>query len=282
MTRSVDVRFVCLLVLCTLAGALVATPAYSQQTPDAQQTTEDDRMLQLAEPDYRVIAVATTMLLPKHGWSFDLTHRFNGNLANGSFAENAKSLFGIDQGATIGIEFRYAFFSRVQTAAYRTSFDRTIQIHGKYDLIRQSGPSPVSVSPLLSVEGIDNFTDDYAPAAGAVVSRTVGDVLAMYVAPIAVHNSAARIGVMRNTFLLGLGGRYRIRPTVYLVGEVSPRLAGYQPGDPLFGFGIEKRAGGHMFQLNFTNGSATTYAQVARGGFPDSLFMGFNLARKFF
>ena len=33
---------------------------------------------------------------------------------------------------------------------------------------------------------------------------------------------------------------------------------------------------------HFTNTSATTYAQVAKGGFTDSLFMGFNLARKFF
>jgi hypothetical protein len=81
---------------------------------------------------------------------------------------------------------------------------------------------------------------------------------------------------------MGIGGRLRIRPTVYVAAEFSPRLAGYQPGEPHFGFAIEKRAGGHMFQLNFTNASSTTYAQVARGGFVDSLFLGFNLARKFF
>src|SRR5262245_23952284 len=144
MTRSVDVRFVCLLGVCALAGSLFPTPVHArqppgtQQTSDAQQTqapqstTEDDRLLQLAEPDYRVINVPTTSLLPKRGWAFDLTHRFNGNLANRSFADNARSLFGIDDGATIGLEFRYAFVRRVQTAAYRTNFDRTIQIYGKY------------------------------------------------------------------------------------------------------------------------------------------------------
>jgi hypothetical protein len=81
---------------------------------------------------------------------------------------------------------------------------------------------------------------------------------------------------------VGVGARIRLRRTVYVVGEVSPRLECYAPGRPELGFGIEKRAGGHLFQLNFTNTFATTYGQVARGGFPDTLFLGFNLARKFF
>jgi hypothetical protein len=37
-----------------------------------------------------------------------------------------------------------------------------------------------------------------------------------------------------------------------------------------------------MFQLNVSNGQGTTFGQVARGGFTDSLYLGFNLARKFF
>ena len=47
-------------------------------------------------------------------------------------------------------------------------------------------------------------------------------------------------------------------------------------------FGIEKRVGGHAFQLNFSNSQLTTFAQTAQGGLPDSLFLGFNLTRKFF
>ena len=81
---------------------------------------------------------------------------------------------------------------------------------------------------------------------------------------------------------MGLGTRVRIRPTVYLAAEVSPRLSGYKPGSNQFGFAIEKRAGGHMFQLNFTNTSGTTFAQIARGGAPHSLSLGFNLSRKFY
>jgi len=289
------------LVLClstcfvfTAAISSAATPQASidGQAPGAAAPSatiaqaaqeEDDAILQPAEPEYRLINLPTTMLLPKYRMSFDLTHRFEGNLAVGSFLDNLKTLFGIDQGATIGLEFRIAVARRVQAAVYRTSSDRTIQFHGKWDAVRQSGPSPVSASALLSIEGTDNFTDDSrSPALGAAVSYLVGETAGLYATPIWVHNVAPGLGVTRDTFFVGVGTRVRIRPTVYVTAEVSPRLAGYQPGPPVYGFAIEKRAGGHMFQLNFTNTSSTTYAQVAKGGFTDSLFMGFNLARKFF
>ena len=48
-------------------------------------------------------------------------------------------------------------------------------------------------------------------------------------------------------------------------------------------FGIEKRAGGHSFQLNFSNGFGTTMGQLARGGTGnDDWYLGFNISRKFF
>lgn len=87
---------------------------------------------------------------------------------------------------------------------------------------------------------------------------------------------------MRDTLFVGAGERVPIWPTVYVAAEVSPRLSGYAPGTSQFGFALEKRAGGHMFQLNLTNSPGSTFAQVARGASPRSLSLGFNLSRKFF
>jgi hypothetical protein len=97
-----------------------------------------------------------------------------------------------------------------------------------------------------------------------------------------VHNVAAATGVMRDTGIVGVGGSVRVRPALYLTAEVSPRLGGYVIGDAEYGFGVQMRVGGHVFDLTFTNGQGTTFAQMARGGNPDSLYFGFNLARKFF
>ncbi|MGH9200507.1 MAG: DUF5777 family beta-barrel protein, partial [Vicinamibacterales bacterium] len=86
-----------------------------------------------------------------------------------------------------------------------------------------------------------------------------------------------------DTVVMGLGARLRILNNTYLVAEGTPRLAGYRPGDALLSIGIEQRAGGHVFQLNFSNGLGSTLAQVARGASSSNdWYLGFNLSRKFF
>jgi hypothetical protein len=250
------------------------------------QTSDDDAAFQPAEPDYRIINLPTTLRLPEHKSSFELTHRFNGDLRRGDFGDQASSLFGIDQGATIGFEYRFAPIRRVELIAYRENYDKTIQISGKWDALHQGGERPLSVSGLLSIEGGNNFRDRFATSAGATISRQIDDRAALYAVPMFVHNVTplfAQIsGVKDNTFYLGLGGRVRIRPTVYVSAEVSPRLAGVTANTAEYGFAIEKRAGAHVFQLNFSNSTLSTFAQTGAGGIPGSLFMGFNLTRKFF
>jgi hypothetical protein len=258
-----------------------AAPATPPQTED-----DDAAVLDPAEPDLVTINLPTTMRLPLHKGNFRLNHRFAGNLRTGTFSEHASNLFGIDQGAIIGFEYRIAVLPRLQAAAYRSSFDRTIQLHARYDVFRQHGALPVAVSGIVSIEGTNNFQEEFAPAVGVVISRTVARRIAAYVTPMWVDNTAASLGGIthehRSTFYTGIGGRVRVLSTVYLVGEITPRLNGYAPDEVEYGFGIEKRVGSHMFSLTFTNTFGTTFAQLARGGTANSLYLGFNLARKFF
>ena len=279
---------VCLLAVLSFATPVRAqTPPSSAPLPNTEQAPpapvgEDAAALQLAEPEYRLINLPTTLMIPARKMSFDLTHRFGGNLAQNSFQEDLETLFGLDDGAAIGLELRYGVMNRVQAAVFRTNIDRTIQFHGRWDTLRQGENMPVAASLLLSIEGNDNFADEYTPAVGAVVARRMGDRGAVYASPVWVHNSVFRLDEVRDTFMVGLGGRIRLSPSVYVTAEVTPRFAGYQPGPAEYGFAIEARAGGHMFQLNFTNTFSTTLGQIARGGNTDSLYLGFNLARKFF
>jgi len=268
---SIGVLTIALLAPCS-ARAQSAVPAGDQ----------DDAALVLAEPDFRVLNLPSTLRLPRGGSSFQLTHRFNGNLRQGSFSENASNLFGLDQGAVVGFDYRFGIARHLQAAVYRSAIDKTFQFSGKYDAVRQHDSIPVSLSALLSVEGTDNFQERYSPALGAAVSRMVADRLAVYATPVWVHNTAAILNLERDTVFVGIGGRVRVSSTVYLVGEVAPRAGGYRPDQAAYGFAIEKRAGGHVFQLNFNNGQGTTLGQLAHGGFADSLYLGFNLARKFF
>jgi hypothetical protein len=280
--------FICAPAHAQVAGDATDPPAATVPPPAAavSQTAaddDDDAVLRPLEPDFTLINLPTTLPLPLHKGNFRLTHRFNGDLRRGDFGDQASSLFGIDEGATIGFEYRVAVVKHVEAAAYRTNFDRTIQFYGKYDAFHQHAAMPLGFSALVSIEGTNNFRQQYAPAIGASISRDVANIVAVYAVPMWVHNTAAGTGVTRDTGMVGLGANLRLRPTLFLTGEVTPRVAGYVIGDAEYGFGISKRVGGHVFDLTFTNTTqGTTFAQLARGGFPGSLFFGFNIARKFF
>jgi len=261
----------------SLIGILLAVvPAHAQGQP------HDDAAIDLAEPDFALVNLPTTLRLPARGGNFHLSHRFNENLRNDSFADQASSLFGLDQGANIGLEFRYGVVRHLQAIVQRTSVSRTIQFSAKYDAWHQGHSLPLSISGVVSVEGDNNFREHYAPAVGAVVSRTFAGRVAAYVAPVFVANTSTGDQSRRNTGFVGTGVNLRVLSTVYLVGEVSPRVGGLVIGDAAFSFAVEKRVGAHTFGLTLANGAATTYRQLSHGGVPQGLYLGFNLSRKFF
>ena len=135
----------------------------------------------------------------------------------------------------------------------------------------------------MSLEGANNLRDQKTGTFGLLVSRKLARVAAVYAEPMFLVNSNHLDTGDSNTAMIGLGGRISIRPSTYVVAEVTPRLAGYRPGVAQGSFGLEMRAGGHTFQINFSNGLGTTPGQIARDGVSgDSWFIGFNISRKFF
>ena len=281
-TTMVPTAFYLTCVLVLFAAAPAQAAQATQPPPSAPAAPNNGPQPGPVEIDYRLVNLPTTVPLPRLRSNFQITHRFAGNLERGGVGFQLSNLFGIDQGAMVGFEYRLAIVPRVQAAIYRVTLDKTFQFHGQFDAWRQGATLPVSISAVVSVEGVDNFQDQYAPAVGAVFSRTFANVVAAYAAPMWVDNTAAVLGVDRSTAFLGLGVRLRVRPSLFVVGEVAPRMDGYAPSDPEFAFALEKRMGGHVFQLNITNTTGTTYGQTARGGVPDTLHLGFNLSRKFF
>jgi len=220
--RSIVFSAVALFTLLTSAVAAqevksVSDASRSEPALQSDATTaddNDDRSPVLAEPDFRVLNLPSVLRLPVRGSNFQLTHRFNGNLRRGSLGGNAGNLFGLDQGAAVGFEYRFGIVRHLQAAVYRTAIDKTFQFYGKYDAVRQGDSIPVSLSALVSVEGADNFQERYSPAVGLVVSRMAGDRLAVYATPVWVHNTAALLNVNRDTVFVGIGGRLRVRAAV--------------------------------------------------------------------
>jgi hypothetical protein len=282
-------------VILLLALAFAFTPL-----PAAAQEDDPDLDFSISQPDFTLVALPTTLRLPRFKSAFRVTHRFGRPLGDGDLGDLAGDLFGLDSGARIGLEYRFGVMRGLEAGIHRTS-DKAIEFFSQYNLWQQGESRPVGIGVLASIDGTSNFgascetsapdgscafRSSYSPAFGIALSRSLGNRGAIYVEPIWVNNSNPQPEELvddNSTFMVGLGARVRIRPTVYLVGEVVPRVAGYDPGVNHGTFGIEKRAGGHTFQLNFSNSFATTMGQLARGGFTnDDWYLGFNISRKFF
>jgi Membrane bound beta barrel domain (DUF5777) len=282
---------------CALLTLAVAAPALAEDPPPAQggaaqsqgappkapavEPDDPDLEVNLAQPDFMLSALPTTLRLPRNRMVFRLTHRFNEPLGEAGIGD----LWGMDSGAIIGFEFRYGVIPGGQVGFYRTS-DRTIQFFSQYDVFRQTAKMPVGVAAFGSVEGTDNFTDKYSPGLGAIISREMRTRAAIYAHPFWVNNTnpePTELADDNSTTMLGLGVRVRVFSATYLVAEAAPRVSGYAPGTTHVSFGLEQRAGGHLFQITFANNQGTTLANVARGGpSGNNWYLGFNLARKFY
>lgn len=255
--------------------------------PAGAQSPQDDPDLDVnfAQPDFTLVALPTTLRLPRHKSAFRVTHRFTRPLGDGDFGDLLEDFFGLDSGAQIGLEYRYGLMRGTQIGIHRTS-TRTIEFFGQHEIKAQDDAFPFTVDALATIDGTNNFRDSYSPALGAVISRTFAEHAAIYVEPIWVNNSnflPSELVDDNDTVLIGLGARLRVRPTVYLTFEGAPRVSGHDPGSTQMAFGLEKRSGGHVFQLTITNGFGTTIGQVARGARnTDDWHLGFSISRKFY
>jgi len=281
-------------LLCSTAAAQSASPA--APVPPVPVPT--------VELDQAVVNVQTTMPLKRHKSYFKITHRFARDLRRGTFGQLAEDAFALDNGAIIGLEYRFALTSNLQAGIHRSILGKTIQTFAKWDVRRQADGGPFGLSVGASLEGQNNLHLDPQPGISATFSRLQGTWLALYANPTYVHN--AHTPTLRaahgdhthggaapdaddaipgedsnSTAFIGLGMRARVRETVSIVAEVSPRLAGYRPDRAAWNVGIEKLTRGHVMQLNFGNNFDTTPGMVARGGSRHDVYMGFNMSRKF-
>jgi hypothetical protein len=280
---------VCLLVTSFCAPAPVwaqdaQAPADNAAAQEPERADPDARIDPL-QPDFSLAALPTTLRMPRHKLAFRVTHRFTRPLGEGNVGDLFRDAFGFDSSAQIGLELRFGLLPGTQVVVHRTS-DRTIEIFGQHSFLTERNGSPVSLDAIAGIEGDNNLRQERRAIAGALVSKRVGRFAALYAEPIWVGNtnSIDLPGTDNDTLLIGLGARLRVRPSLYLLGEITPRLAGYDPGVSQVSFAIEGRAGGHLFQINVSNGWGTTFGQLAsRGGITnDNWYIGFNIARKFF
>ena len=301
----------------------IEQPKPETATPAQTQTAEQRKPRgPEAEPyDYRLVNVPTPKRVLKGSLNLYFTHRFAQPVR--PLNESARNLIGLDSSAVPSFGLFYGITDKLYVNAYRSAICqrglcRTIELGVGYHWLDEGKESPIALSTYASVEGDDNFTEDYTYNMQLMVARSVTKYVNLFFSP-ALHLNAnanrrfdpratdffppatVTLAQPRHTGSFGLGVNARIRPTVSVLFEYTPRV-GFKLGrvDPIFdsagrvtgfrhqseaeiGFGIQKDVGRHSFSLTFSNTQTTTTSRYNSSNLvlpPSRFTIGFNLYRR--
>ena len=206
--------------MCALAAPVVVS---AQQKPPAASTDDDpDRDPNLAQPDFTLVNLPTTLRVPKFKSAFRVTHRFTRPLGEGDFGDLADDLFGLDSGAQIGLEYRFGLMRGTQVGIYRTT-DRTIEFFAQYESWQREAGFRSLARHDRRHEQLPRQLHAGTGRRDLTHPRQHG---ALYLEPIWVNNSnrlPSEVVEENDTFMVGRGARLRVRPTVYVVGAFLAR-----------------------------------------------------------
>jgi mono/diheme cytochrome c family protein len=275
----------------------------------APAATEEAAKRKVYEPgDDLLFSLPTGRRVPKHGFTVNFTHRFVYTPAFSGPAVGG-SLFGLDDFSISSFGLRYGVTDRLSVSIYRSpSFiARPIQLMAAYNVLDEHDGQPINAVVRVSIQGENNFSRNYTENLEGIFSRSVGSRVQFYAVPTfslnnrilfqpdSFFSSAIPDLPGHNTFSLGAGGAFDIRPTAAIVAEVIPTLIDGRPLDihrPAYSFGIQKKIWRHSFTFGFTTSPGTTVAQRAgtRAQFldepsadkPSGLFAGFDLSRELY
>jgi mono/diheme cytochrome c family protein len=289
-------------------GSFVKSLGSGDPAPQRAAASEARENAKVYTPaDDYLYSLPTGRRLDRHGFYINFTHRFVFDPAFSGKARGA-TLLGLDGFSVASFGLRYGITDKLSVSAYRSPsvIGRPIELMAAYHLMDEHDGSPLNATFRFSVDGQDNFSRNFTTNFEGIFSRSLFKGAQMYFVPtMSLQNRRLVISPTLengppsipgiNSFSLGVGGAFDIRPTVALIAEVIPTLVnGPELGihRPAYAFGIQKRLWRHAFTLGFSNSPGTVVSQRAgtRATFlgdpsadtPSGLFIGFDLMRQMY
>jgi hypothetical protein len=239
--------------------------------------------------------------IDKHALYLDFAHRFSYDT---TFVGPARlsNLFGMDGFSVSSFGLTYGLTDRFFVGAYRvpTALGRELQFGVGAQLSQEALGQPFSSIVRVSVEGTNDFRNEYITSIEFGLAKTIKKRAQLYLVPTISFNNRSLQDVINlqfsgkgeTTVALGAGASIDIRPTVAFVAEASPRLIGLLGVQRAsFMLGVQKKICRHSFTFGFTNSPGTSISQrsatrsALSPGFSDSwsgLGIGFNISRRLF
>ncbi len=234
----------------------------------------------------RLINLPTTQSVGKGRLLFRISHRYYPAIKSGY-----NSLYGLDGPAVILLSFGYGLRDNLDLTLARTKLDKEVELSLKWVMFEQGKILTLPFSAALNIGGrlvtqsqpdrkvfrADNMKFNLQ----VILSHQVNNAMSLVLVPAYSSNTNHWDPSSEGTFALGTGGRWMIFDDFSIIWEWVPVLAGYKDNSNGWGLGIEKKIGGHVFQVFILNSTGLTSDQFIPGGEDRNLRIGFNIFRKF-
>jgi len=289
-----------LLLISLLLLSAVSTVATAQDDLMNLLNADSAKLTRVASATFkgtRVINGHSVETVKGKHLDFIISHRF------GRLNAGAQEFFGLDA-ATIRLGLEYGLSDRLTVGIGRSSFQKTVDVFGKFRLLRQSeGARNVPVSVTLFASDAIVTEPTVANASGAeyfnnmerqnftgqmIIARKFSERLSLQLAPTLLKLGKTADEDDQIVTALGVAGRFKLSKRVALVAEYyyvpeSQRKPFGSYNALALGFDIE--TGGHVFQLHFTNSQGMIEKQFltnTTGRWSNGdIHYGFNISRTF-
>ena len=250
---------------------------------------------------------AQTTVIPE-GFDFTIMHRF-GKI--GLDDRLYKNFLGFDSPANIRFSLSYKLNDRLYVGVGRTKIGKTIDVEGKYILLRQTADnsSPLSVA-IFNNLGINTepfkdygpnafFSDSITPfenrfshrvsyTTELIFSRKFSDKISLQLSPTVVYKNLV-FGLKEDhfTFVVPFSGRFQYSFGSAILFEYAHKLNNRSVSalDNPFSLGLEFGTAGHVFQVFMSNSyylrEANIYTLEPYDFYqsPNEFVLGFNIRR---
>lgn len=179
--RSADSEAQLVPVAAVQTVAQAAQPAAKQLPPS---TSEKSKGTIYTPGDDLLFNVPTGRPVERHSLTINFTHRFPYEAAFTGPGRGA-TLLGLDNFAIPSLGFRYGVTSKLSVFAYRSPsiIGRPIELMAAYNFLDEHHGNPLNAAIRFSVDGQNDFTNNFAENVELIVSRSVTRHAQLYAVP---------------------------------------------------------------------------------------------------
>ncbi|NIM91343.1 MAG: hypothetical protein GTO17_10400 [Candidatus Aminicenantes bacterium] len=238
----------------------------------------------------QLINLPTPQNIDKGEILFRISHRYFPDVGSGYDA-----FYGLDGPAVILLSLGYGISEKVMMTLGRSKLFQEVELSLKWIVLEQGKNANFPFSAALTAGG--SWVTQSQPGRDVFqpenlkfnlqlsLSYQINDRLSFLLVPAYSSNTNHWESPSEGTLALGIGGRYMIFNDYSIIWEWLPVIDGYKDNSAGWGLGIEKKIGGHVFQVFILNSVGLTSDQFIPGGelrLKDGDFrIGFNIFRKF-